>query len=70
MKKLLLLSFFSLIFAFAFAQDFPAKPTTLVNDYSNVLSADQKQALEQKLVAFDDSTSTQIAIAIVKSVGD
>ncbi|KQS35187.1 methanol dehydrogenase [Pedobacter sp. Leaf194] len=70
MKKLLLLSFFSLIFAFAFAQDFPAKPTTLVNDYSNVLSASQKQALEQKLVAFDDSSSTQIAIAIVKSVGD
>ena len=70
MKKLILLSFFSLVSAFAFAQDFPAKPTTLVNDYSNVLSASQKQALEQKLVAFDDSSSTQIAIAIVKSVGD
>lgn len=70
MKKLILLSFFSLVFTFAFAQDFPAKPTTLVNDYSNVLSAPQKQALEQKLVAFDDSSSTQIAIAIVKSVGD
>lgn len=70
MKKLILLSFFSLVCAFAFSQDFPAKPTTLVNDYSNVLSASQKQALEQKLVSFDDSSSTQIAIAIVKSVGD
>jgi len=70
MKKLFLLSFFSLIFAFAFAQDFPEKPSTLVNDYSGVLSATQKQSLESKLVAFDDSTSTQISIAIVKSVGD
>ncbi|PWS27335.1 methanol dehydrogenase [Pedobacter yonginense] len=70
MKKLFLLSFFSLIFAFAFAQDFPEKPGTLVNDYSGVLSATQKQSLESKLVAFDDSTSTQISIAIVKSVGD
>ncbi|MFC4142465.1 TPM domain-containing protein [Pedobacter mendelii] len=70
MKKIFLLSLFSLLFSVAIAQDFPAKPTTLVNDYSNVLSATQKQALEQKLVAFDDSSSTQIAIAIVKSVGD
>ncbi|RNL54912.1 TPM domain-containing protein [Pedobacter jejuensis] len=70
MKKIFLLSLFSLLFAVAFAQDFPAKPSTLVNDYSNVLSASQKQALEQKLVSFNDSSSTQIAIAIVKSVGD
>ncbi|UKT64182.1 TPM domain-containing protein [Pedobacter mucosus] len=70
MKKLFLLSFFSLLFAFAFAQDFPEKPTTLVSDFSGVLSASQKQMLEQKLVAFSDSSSTQIAIAILKSVGD
>lgn len=70
MKKIFLVSFFSLLFAFAFAQDFPEKPTTIVNDYAGVLSADQKQALESKLVAFDDSSSTQIAVAILKSVGD
>ncbi|MCZ4245431.1 TPM domain-containing protein [Pedobacter punctiformis] len=70
MKKLFLLSLFSLIFCFAFGQDFPEKPSTLVNDYAGVLSSTQKQGLEQKLVAFDDSSSTQIAIAIIKSVGD
>ncbi|WP_316817683.1 TPM domain-containing protein [Pedobacter nyackensis] len=53
-----------------FAQDFPAKPGKLVNDYTGTLSADQIQQLEQKLVAFDDSTSIQIAIAILKSVGE
>ncbi|MEJ7557655.1 MAG: TPM domain-containing protein [Pedobacter sp.] len=54
----------------SFTQELPAKPVTLVNDYTNTLSAIQKQQLEQKLVAFDDSSSTQIAIAIVKTVGD
>ncbi|MGY4386688.1 uncharacterized protein ACVWYN_003744 [Pedobacter sp. UYP24] len=53
----------------AFGQDFPTKPGKLVNDYTNTLSASQVSQLEQKLVAFDDSSSTQIAIAIVKSVG-
>lgn len=70
MKKLFLLSLFTLIFSFAFAQDFPGKPSTLVNDYSGVLSIEQRAMLEKKLVAFDDSSSTQIAIAILKSVGD
>jgi len=70
MKKIFLLSLFSLLFAFAFAQDFPEKPNNLVNDYANVLSAEQKQSLESKLVTFNDSSSTQIAIAILKSVGD
>lgn len=70
MKKLFLLSFFSLLFSFVFAQDFPAKPTTLVNDYANALSIEQRAMLESKLVAFNDSSSTQIAIALLKSVGD
>ncbi|CAH0174867.1 hypothetical protein SRABI27_01104 [Pedobacter sp. Bi27] len=70
MKKIFLFSLLSLLFTFGFAQDFPEKPNTLVNDYANVLSADQKQQLETKLVAFNDSSSTQIAIAILKSVGD
>lgn len=69
MKKIFLLSLLSLFFGFAFAQDFPAKTNMLVNDYANVLSTDQKQALENKLVTFNDSSSTQIAIAILKSVG-
>jgi uncharacterized protein len=51
------------------AQSFPEKPTTLVNDYTNTLSPEQRNHLEQKLVAFDDSTSTQIAVVLIKSVG-
>ena len=65
------LTFLFILFSFSgFAQDYPAKPNTLVNDYSGTLSEAQVRQLENKLVAFDDSTSIQIAIALVKSVGD
>lgn len=70
MKRILIALFLTVLYTGAFAQDYPAKPNTLVNDYTGTLSESQKQQLESKLVAFDDSTSTQIAIAIVKSVGE
>lgn len=70
MKKLIALLLFITTCFSVFSQDFPAKPARLVNDYTNTLSAEQLARLEQKLVTFDDSTSTQIAIALVKSVGD
>ena len=50
------------------AQTFPAKPNRLVNDYTQTLSTDQINSLEQKLVAFDDSSSTQVAVVIIKSL--
>ena len=70
MNKLGLAFLFTILSLAGFAQDFPAKPNTLVNDYTGTLSATQVQQLENKLVTFDDSTSIQIAIAIVKTVGD
>lgn len=70
LKKIFLL-FILLAATFrVFAQDFPEKPTTLVTDYTNTLSDGDKQQLEQKLVNFDDSSSTQIAVVLIKSVGD
>jgi uncharacterized protein len=68
-KKLILCWGLLLCTFFAFAQDFPAKSTTLVTDYTNTLSDDDKQRLESKLVAFNDSTTTQIAVVLIKSVG-
>lgn len=58
-----------LITSFVFADDFPSRSSTLVTDYAGVLNEGQRNALEQKLVAFNDSTSTQIAVVILKSVG-
>jgi uncharacterized protein len=69
-KKLILLFSFLLLGRMAFSQDFPPKSTTLVTDFTNTLSAEDKQKLETKLVAFNDTSSTQIAVVLIKSVGD
>ena len=52
------------------AQDIPPRPDPprLVNDFAGVLSAEEVQSLESKLVAFNDSTSTQIVVVLVKSL--
>lgn len=70
LKKLILFSCSVLYILLAFSQELPPRSNTLVTDFTNTLSASDKQQLEQKLVAFNDSTSTQIAVVIMKSVGD
>ena len=52
----------------SFAQDFPDKPNRIVNDYANFLTTQEQNALENKLVNFSNQTSSQIAIAIVKTL--
>lgn len=51
---------------------FPKKPdpAVYVHDYSGWLSTQQKDALEQKLRAYWDSTSTQIVVMIRPDIGD
>jgi uncharacterized protein len=46
------------------------KPDRLVNDFTNTLTPEQQEALERKLVAYDDSTSNQIAVVIISTTGD
>lgn len=67
-KKYLLIILLVVIGNRIFAQQFPPKSNTLVTDYTNTLSADNKAQLENKLIAFNDSTSTQIAVVMIKSV--
>src|ERR1700722_14162048 len=54
------------------AQDVPAKPNPpmRVNDFAHVMTADQVSALEQKLVTYNDSTSSDIVIVTVSDIGD
>ncbi len=68
-KKIILICCLVLCAFYAFSQELPAKPSTLITDYTNTLSENDKQSLESKLVAFDDSTSSQIAVLIIRSVG-
>lgn len=67
--------FFALILSLfglgVFAQEnMPKRPSPprLVNDFTNTLTAAQIQDLENKLVAYDDSTSSQLAVVLVKSL--
>jgi len=46
----------------------PPQPARLVNDYTNTLTPDQREALESKLYRFDDSTSSQVTVVIVNSL--
>ena len=43
----------------------PPYPPRLVNDYTGTLSTTQINSLEHKLVAYNDSTSTQILVMLV-----
>jgi uncharacterized protein len=74
MKKLaLIISLLFSIWAFAQIESVVPKrpnPPHLVNDFANILTQDQIDALERKLIAYDDSTSNQIAIVLLPTITD
>lgn len=45
----------------------PMSPKRLVNDYVGMLNRTELETLEQKLRAYNDSTSTQITVVVVKT---
>jgi uncharacterized protein len=60
-----------LLFQSSYAQfKIPEKPSfqTSVYDYAEILSANEKAALEEKLVRYSDSTSTQIVVVTVPTI--
>ena len=73
----MLKKYFCLILALIFAgsiglaQKIPARPVPprLVNDFADILSDSEEYALEQKLVNYNDTTSTQICVVTVTSLG-
>jgi len=71
MKKLLSL-LISISCLFSYGQQVPSKPNPprLVNDLAQVMTADQVATLESKLVAYDDSTSNQVVIVTVPTIGE
>ena len=71
MKRLLLVNMFLLFILSSFMSfaQIPSRPNPprLVNDMAHILSAQELGRLEQKLVHYNDTTSTQIAIVTVPS---
>ena len=74
MKKLFTIIVFLFVSALAFTQSvnkaIPARPSPpqLVNDFTKTLTNDQQKTLEEKLVAFDKESSTQIAVVLVNDL--
>lgn len=70
MKNRLLFLFSILFWLAGHAQNVLPKPNPprLVTDQAGVLSPEQVDILEQKLVALDDSSSNQIAVVLVKNL--
>lgn len=71
MKKIILL-YITLFASLCAVAQIPARPDPpkLVNDFAGILDDNQRQALENWLVAFNDSTSTQIVVVTVKDLGN
>lgn len=69
-KACLVLTGLLLLTNLGFAQKIPARPNPprLVNDFADILTDRQENALERKLVAYSDSTSTQICVVTVTSL--
>ncbi|HQF29787.1 MAG TPA: TPM domain-containing protein, partial [Bacteroidia bacterium] len=69
-KKIVLLIILAFVTMASNAIDYPKRPDPphLVNDFTKTLSPLEIESLESKLVAFDDSTSSQIAVVVLHSV--
>lgn len=68
MKNLLFLVLLSLPIL-GLSQDFPERTNRLVNDYTNTLSKQDASRLEQQLLKYEQESSVQIAIVIIRSLG-
>ena len=72
MKNILLVVFFGLFFLGSSLAQYkiPTTPNkqTSVYDYSKLLSSSEARRLEQKLLRYSDSTSTQIVLIIINSL--
>jgi uncharacterized protein len=73
-NKALKIGLVALLFLFynlGFSQfDIPPKPSfqTSVYDYANVLNANEKSQLENKLIKYADTTTTQIVVITIESL--
>jgi len=70
--SILLIPLFLVAATSIYAQEVPPKPNppTRVNDYAHVMTPDQVATLEQKLIAFNDSTTSDIVVMTQPDLGN
>ncbi len=47
----------------------PGNPTSFVNDFAGILTAEQKQSLETKISGFEKDTSNELSVVTVPNLG-
>lgn len=67
LKKVILFSVLFPVLVLAYVN--PGKPNGLINDYAGILTNDQKTALENKLVSFEQESGNEIAIVTIPNLG-
>ncbi len=69
--SLLLLTLTTSFAVIASDDDFPkiSNPPRLVNDFAGMMNAEQQAALEAKLLEYEQTSSTQIAVVTIKNLG-
>lgn len=70
MRQIQFLVLFLFLALTGFGQEMPEpmSPKRIVNDFTGMFSSQELNALEQKLVNFNNSSSTQISVVTVKSL--
>ena len=67
-KALIVFSLWLTVISPALAYDNPGPATGFVNGFVQVLSSEQKQNLENKLLNFEKESSNEVAVAIISSL--
>lgn len=69
LRRSILILFF-LCGCLAYAQDIPEpmSPPKLVNDFAGIFTTDERESLEDMLLSYNDSTSTQIYVVTVNDL--
>ena len=69
-SKWLITNILCLILTFSFGQKIPEKPSPprLVNDFSNLMTPQEQKELENTLVRYSDSTTTQITVVTLPTL--
>lgn len=68
MRKYFLLLILFVLPLVVMAFDIPVRPTGFVQDYAEILTAEQKIALEEKLSSFEKNTTNEIAVVTITSL--
>lgn len=70
MRKIFLITIFAVIPLIGMAYVSPGRPAGFVNDFANVLSVQDKQAIETKLLSLKQTTNAEVSVVTITALGN